>query len=149
MAPKIENLKEEDGKMTVTISNIDVSYVNGLRRTILADIPIICFKTAPYEENKAKISINTTRLNNEIVKQRLSCIPICTKDFVKFDELSNSEKSISICGRVMAVRGQGAILFVVLQDGGEKFQTVLKKDELPEDVFSLLFLGELCMHWEV
>ncbi|MCC6323867.1 lysine--tRNA ligase [Candidatus Nomurabacteria bacterium] len=55
----------------------------------------------------------------------------------KFDELSNSEKSISICGRVMAVRGQGAILFVVLQDGGEKFQTVLKKDELPEDVFSL------------
>ena len=74
---KIVDLKEEDGLMSFTITNIDVSYVNALRRTILADIPIICFKTTPYEENKANIMINTTRLNNEILKQRLSCIPIC------------------------------------------------------------------------
>jgi len=76
MTSKIANLKEEDGKMTFTISNIDVSYVNGIRRTILSDIPIVVFKTTPYEENNAIISINTSRLNNEIVKQRLSCIPI-------------------------------------------------------------------------
>ena len=74
---KIVDLKEEDGLMSFTITNTDVSYVNALRRTILADIPIICFKTTPYEENKANIMINTTRLNNEILKQRLSCIPIC------------------------------------------------------------------------
>ena len=74
---KIVDLKEEDGLMSFTITNIDVSYVNALRRTILADIPIVCFKTTPYEENKANIMINTTRLNNEILKQRLSCIPIC------------------------------------------------------------------------
>jgi lysyl-tRNA synthetase class 2 len=55
----------------------------------------------------------------------------------KFEELSSENKNISIAGRVMAVRGQGAILFVVLQDGGEKFQTVLKKDELSEEVFNL------------
>ena len=53
----------------------------------------------------------------------------------KFEELSNLNKSISIAGRVMAIRGQGAILFIVLQDGSEKFQTVLKKDELSEEVF--------------
>ena len=74
---KIVDLKEEDGLMSFTITNTDVSYVNALRRTILADIPIVCFKTTPYEENKANIMINTTRLNNEILKQRLSCIPIC------------------------------------------------------------------------
>jgi DNA-directed RNA polymerase subunit L len=79
MASKIENLKDVDGKMTFTISNIDVSYVNAVRRTILSDIPIAVFKTTPYEENKANIMINTSRLNNEIVKQRLSCIPICIK----------------------------------------------------------------------
>ena len=62
--------------MTFTISSIDVSYVNSIRRTILSDIPIVIFKTTPYEENNANISINTSRLNNEIVKQRLSCIPI-------------------------------------------------------------------------
>ena len=74
---KVFDLKEEDGLMSFTISNIDVSYVNAIRRTILSDITIVCFKTTPYEENKANILINTTRLNNEILKQRLSCIPIC------------------------------------------------------------------------
>lgn len=88
MDPKIEHLKDIDGKLTFVLSNVDVSYANGLRRTIIADIPIVCFKTSPYEENKAKISINTSRLNNEIVKQRLSCIPICIKDFVNFDEVN-------------------------------------------------------------
>jgi DNA-directed RNA polymerase subunit L len=74
---KVFDLKEEDGVTTFTIANIDVSYVNAIRRTILSDIPIVCFKTTPYEENKANIMINTTRLNNEILKQRLSCIPVC------------------------------------------------------------------------
>lgn len=77
---KVINLKEEDGIMTFTIHGIDVCYINAIRRTILSDIPIVCFKTTPYEENKANISINTTRLNNEILKQRLSCVPICIKN---------------------------------------------------------------------
>ena len=84
MTSKISELKEEDGKMTFTISNIDVSYVNAMRRTILSDIPIVVFKTTPDEENKANIIINTSRLNNEIVKQRLSCIPICIKNLEEF-----------------------------------------------------------------
>lgn len=73
---KITDLKEVDGKMTFTISNVDVSYMNAIRRTILSDIPLVVFKTTPYEENNANISINTSRLNNEIIKQRLSCIPV-------------------------------------------------------------------------
>ena len=80
MSAKIENLKETDEILTFTISLVDVSYVNAIRRTILSDIPIVCFKTTPHEENKANILVNTTRLNNEILKQRLSCIPICIKD---------------------------------------------------------------------
>jgi len=80
MSARIENLKESDETLTFTIAGIDVSYINAIRRTILSDIPIVCFKTTPYEENKANILINTTRLNNEILKQRLSCIPICIKD---------------------------------------------------------------------
>jgi DNA-directed RNA polymerase subunit L len=76
MATKIAELKEEDGIMTFTISNIDISYINAIRRTILSDIRICVFKTTPYEENNATITFNTSRLNNEIVKQRLSCIPI-------------------------------------------------------------------------
>jgi len=74
---KIVDLKEEDGLMSFTITNMDVSYINAVRRTILSDIPIVVCKTIPYEENKANIIVNTSRLNNEIVKQRLSCIPVC------------------------------------------------------------------------
>jgi len=80
MGSKVTDIKEEDGLLSFTISNIDVSYVNGIRRTILSDIPVVVFKTTPYEENKCNILINTSRLNNEIVKQRLSCIPICITD---------------------------------------------------------------------
>jgi len=57
----------------------------------------------------------------------------------KFEELAlKSQKDfISMVGRVMIVRGQGSILFIVLQSGGERFQAVLKKDELNEKVFNL------------
>ena len=56
-----------------------------------------------------------------------------------FENLSqlSEKKNISIAGRVMIVRGQGAILFIVLQDGESKLQAVLKKDELKEEVFNL------------
>jgi lysyl-tRNA synthetase class 2 len=57
----------------------------------------------------------------------------------KFDELEKKDigKNISTAGRVMIVRGQGAILFVVLQGSQERFQAVLKKDELKGELFDL------------
>ena len=60
-------------------------------------------------------------------------------DFVReeFSALSLDGKQYSVAGRVMAIRGQGAILFVVLDDGTAKFQVVFKKDTLDEKTFSL------------
>jgi len=37
---------------------------------------LVVFRTTPNDKNKCIIISNTTRLNNEIIKQRLSCIPI-------------------------------------------------------------------------
>lgn len=54
-----------------------------------------------------------------------------------FEKLEKEGKDISITGRIMIIRGQGAILFVVLQDGSDRFQAVLKKDSLDEKVFNL------------
>lgn len=54
-----------------------------------------------------------------------------------FDSLVSEKKSLSVAGRIMAIRGQGAIFFVVLYDGTDKFQTVFKKDELPAETLSL------------
>ena len=76
MMPKVDSIKNNGDILTFTLSNTNVSLANALRRTIISDIPSIVFRTAPYDQSKAKIDVNTTRLNNEILKQRLSCIPI-------------------------------------------------------------------------
>ena len=79
---------EKDGVLTFTLVNIDVSIANALRRTILSDIPTIGFRTFPHEKNEAHIHKNTSRFNNEILKQRLSCIPIHITDFnLPYNEL--------------------------------------------------------------
>jgi len=54
-----------------------------------------------------------------------------------FDSLSKDEKVLTLTGRVMITRGQGAIMFVDLKDGTGKFQAVFKEDVIPEDTFSL------------
>jgi lysyl-tRNA synthetase, class II len=58
---------------------------------------------------------------------------------INFDKLEDpsKEKYISTVGRVMIVRGQGSILFVVLSSGDERLQAVLKKDEMEENHFNL------------
>jgi DNA-directed RNA polymerase subunit L len=80
MNPKIEDYSEIDNNLTFTLSGVDVCFANAIRRTILSEIPTVIFKTMPYEESKVNIIENTTRLNNEILKQRLSCIPIHITD---------------------------------------------------------------------
>ena len=55
----------------------------------------------------------------------------------KDEEGKTSTKQISIAGRIMALRGQGAILFAVLDDGTARFQAVIKKDSLDPAVFAL------------
>jgi len=79
---------ENEGILTFTLSGINVSIANGLRRTILSDIPILAFKTFPHNENQANFVTNTSRFNNEILKQRLGCIPIHIPDLkMPYNEL--------------------------------------------------------------
>ena len=63
-----------------TWSDTDVCYVNALRRIILTQIPICCIRSEDEAVNQVHISVNTTRLHNEILKHRLSMIPIHTID---------------------------------------------------------------------
>lgn len=76
MNPAISNPLEEKDSYAFTLSGINVSFANAIRRTILTDIPIVGFYTENYKDNDCKITVNTTRLHNEILKQRLSCIPV-------------------------------------------------------------------------
>lgn len=76
MNPTISNISDEAGVYKFTLDGLNVSLANSIRRTILSDIPINVIKTETYAENQCNILVNTTRLHNEILKQRLSCIPI-------------------------------------------------------------------------
>jgi DNA-directed RNA polymerase subunit L len=42
----------------------------------MSDVNTYVFKTFPHAENRANFTVNTTRLHNEVLKQRLGCIPI-------------------------------------------------------------------------
>ena len=96
MNPKVElNSKHNDEMLLFTLSGVNVSLANAIRRTILSDIPLIVFRTTPHEQNKANILVNTSRLNNEVLKQRLSCIPIHIKDVENFP-LKNYQLEVNV-----------------------------------------------------
>ena len=96
MNPQVElNSRHNDEMLLFTLSGVNVSLANAIRRTILSDIPLVVFRTTPYEQNKANIIANTSRLNNEILKQRLSCIPIHIKDIDDFP-LKNYQLEVNV-----------------------------------------------------
>jgi len=80
MDPKITINSEENNTLHFTLANIHYSLANSLRRIALADVPTVVFRTFPHNESKVDIITNTTRLNNEIIKQRIGCIPIHITD---------------------------------------------------------------------
>lgn len=55
---------------------------------------------------------------------------------VDFDELSKREV-VTLAGRVMAIRGQGGLIFFNINDGTGALQGLLKKDEMDAEIFDL------------
>src|SRR3989338_513304 len=49
-----------------------------------------------------------------------------------FDNLERNKDTKWVSGRIMSIRGQGAIIFITLNDGTALFQGLLKKDILEE-----------------
>ena len=75
MNPIIDEISETDGTLTFKLSGVNVSIANGLRRVVY-EIPTVVLKSTPQNSQKIVFYINTTRFNNEIIKQRLGCIPV-------------------------------------------------------------------------
>jgi len=78
MQPALNQFSEENDILKFTLHGVNVCFANAIRRTILSDIPIVVIHTDTHETNQCTIKQNTGRLHNEILKQRLSCIPIHT-----------------------------------------------------------------------
>ena len=76
ITPVVEHSTEnKQGVLEFTIKNANVSIVNGLRRTLLTKIP-----SSVIDSRQSEFYTNTGRLHNEILKQRLDCIPVHIKD---------------------------------------------------------------------
>jgi lysyl-tRNA synthetase class 2 len=61
-------------------------------------------------------------------------------------ESAASPINVSIAGRIMAIRVQGKAGFAQLQQGGQRFQIYVRKDDAGEDAFALYKLLDLGDH---
>ena len=48
MEPIIQDVAQEKGLLQFTLSGVNVSFANAIRRTILSDIPVVVFRTFPH-----------------------------------------------------------------------------------------------------
>ena len=78
----------ENKVLKFKLKNLDVSFANSIRRVILSEIPCIVLDSLDKEnvdDQNITIYHNNSIFNNEIVKQRLSCIPVCKTDIEDFE----------------------------------------------------------------
>jgi DNA-directed RNA polymerase subunit L/DNA-directed RNA polymerase alpha subunit len=115
MNPQISNISEEDDVYKFTLNGINVSIANAVRRIILSEIPINVFHTETYDDNKCTIEINNPpRLHNEIIKQRLSCIPIHEKELdilpdkyiLEVDVKNETDKTVYVTTEQFRIRNK-------------------------------------------
>ncbi len=72
--------KDPSDRHTFEVYDVDVAIINGIRRTILTDIPI-----PGIAEEEIVIIKNNGPLHNEIISHRIGLIPICMTE----DEIEN------------------------------------------------------------
>ncbi len=118
-----------NNRIEFTISDIDVAFVNAIRRIIQSEINTISFYFDPYkiEKNDIVIHENTTCLHNEFTAHRISLIPLCfdENEVNEFDrskykfvlKKSNSEtKTILVTTEDFEIYKDGEKLSKSLQD---------------------------------
>jgi len=67
-------------------------------------------------------------------------------DDLTTEQLQADPIHVSIAGRIMAIRVQGKAGFAQLQQGGQRFQIYVRKDDVGEDAFALYKLLDLGDH---
>ena len=87
LSPELSEIDIIDDALQFNIQNVDVSIINGLRRTILSNIETLVFKGTNDSINIIK---NSTKFNNEYMKHRLMNIPIFNNEALSNDKMKNN-----------------------------------------------------------
>lgn len=86
--PVITRVTGNQNRLEFTVANIDTSVVNGIRRTLLTDLPFLAVDVRPpsdqpgasSQEPTYRVAANTTRIHNELLLHRISSVPVHTTD---------------------------------------------------------------------
>ena len=66
MLPVVQNISNKGDELKFTLSNVNVSYANGLRRIILSEIPTLVIESYPYEKNNPRIPTEEELLEKKL-----------------------------------------------------------------------------------
>lgn len=72
----VEITANKGSYVNFTLRGCSTPCANALRRIVISRIPVAAMKASLDDESTIQISANTGGLSNEIVKHRLSCVPI-------------------------------------------------------------------------
>jgi DNA-directed RNA polymerase alpha subunit/DNA-directed RNA polymerase subunit L len=126
MNPLLSKISHDGDVYQFTLSQINVSLANAIRRTILSDIPTVVMNTErkANKESDCVIHVNTTRLHNEILKQRLSCIPIHMKELdilpkeyiLELDIQNDSESMIIVTTENFRIKNKTTDKYITMEE---------------------------------
>jgi DNA-directed RNA polymerase subunit L len=131
--PVLANEDVHDDMLTFTLKNTDVSIANALRRTILGNI-----RAVVIAKTDCSITVNTTRFNNEILKQRFACLPIClspNEEEIKTFSLELN-KSNSTSATVMVTTED----FKIIENGKPSSKQLFLPDPMTKQYIDILRL---------
>lgn len=106
-----------------------------LRQQKLKDIAALGQQTYP----------NSYAATHTIPEVRTAYDPISAEQF-EADLTAGNRAEVSIAGRIMAIRVQGKAGFAQLQQGGQRLQIYVRKDDVGESAFALYKLLDLGDH---
>jgi DNA-directed RNA polymerase subunit L len=125
--PNIKESIETNGILSFTLEKTNVSIANAIRRTLLSDINVVVMNGS-LEKNDIKIHKNTTRFNNEILKQRLGCIPIHIKKhdviddlLIEINEVNDSDSMVYITTKDFKVKNISSNTYLEKEDVKKMF----------------------------
>jgi hypothetical protein len=119
--------------MKFRLSEVDKSYANALRRTMLGNIPILVLKP-----KDCTIEVNTSRFTNEIISSRLSAVPIFDKNISHSYTVSLSKKNTGSHSMYVSMDE-----FKVMKDGKEVPSTqIFRADPISKRYIDFIRLRE-------
>jgi hypothetical protein len=141
MNPLVTNITDRNGIMRFVINNCHSSLTNAIRRTALSDISTVVIHTINHDENDCNILVNTSQLNNEIIKHRLSCIPIHVTDIDNF-AIEKYEVRVAIKNNSNIIKYVTTRDFTLhdLSTGEPIENTLFKPDAISKDFIEIIRL---------